>query len=92
MKLPATTNDRLHKIFDATAIRASTNKLSTVLVGAFSLALIAKLARFGFVPTRFVICFGPMATLRAKMPNIAVASAAISIGHGVLCSWWKVLG
>ena len=26
------------------------------------------------------------------MPNVSVVSAAISIGHGVLCSSWKVSG
>lgn len=46
-------------------------------------ALVAKLARFGFFATGFVIRIGPMAAVGAEMPGLAMVSAAIGSGHSV---------
>ena len=64
----------------------------TVSVRAFGPALVTHLARLGFFFAGLVVCFGPMAAVRAEMPGVAVAFASIGLCHGVLCSLWKVPG
>ena len=58
----------------------------TVSVRAFGPALIAHVAGLRFFFAGFVVCFGPMAAIRAEVPCIAVAFASIGLCHGVLCS------
>ena len=56
----------------------------TVSVRAFGFTLVAHLTRLRFFFTGFVVCFGPMAAVRAEMPGVAVAFASIGFCHSVL--------
>ncbi len=55
----------------------------TVFVRAFGPALIAHVAGLRFFFAGFVVCFGPMAAIRAEVPGVAVAVASIGLCHSV---------
>ena len=60
------------------------DKALAVMVKAFCLALVADLDRFRFFPGGFIIRFGPVTAIRAEVPCVSVAFAAIGFCHPVL--------
>ena len=61
----------------------------TVSVRAFGSALVAHVAGLRFFFAGLVVCFGPMAAIRAEMPGVSVAFASIGLCHGVCAPVWN---
>ena len=59
-----------------------------VFIRAFGPALVTELAGFKLLVSGFVIALGPIATIRAEMPNLSVATKSLrerlSNGAGVV--------
>ena len=61
----------------------------TVSVRTFGPALVAHVAGLRFFFAGLVVCFGPMAAVRAEMPGVSVAFASIGLCHGVCATVWN---